>query len=1022
MRAIVRWSVDNPVAVNLLFVVLLVAGLSTWASLPQEVMPAIDLDQVEIVTEYPGAPAEEVERLVTERLEEAIADVQHITEVRSLSRQGVSTILVDVELGIDPDRVARRIETEVRRVDELPEEVEDEPKVAARRSEFPVIILNLAGAADPGETKLWVDRLKREIQAVPGVASVEVSGLTDPQIWVECDPRRLVAHDLTTVEVVEAVRAWAVDVPGGTAESRRAGTLMRTVGQGHGAAELEDAPLRPGLRLGDVAEVREARRRPTSYSRFNGRPSVNLIIQKTRDGNVTTISESVRELIEERRAALPDGLSIHYTTDTATYVKARFRTVYQSGAMAICIILAILYLLLNGRIALVTALGVPTSVAGAVVLMSAVGLSLNLFTLFAFILVLGLVVDDAIILSENIYRRIEEGQAPLEAAKDGAAEVAWPVTVTVLTTIAAFFPLVFLPGLFGRYMAIIPMVVTMTLLVSLFEALVILPSHVAEVSHREPAPTAEAGHAAPRLEAWKARYQRLLDRILDWRWAVLAGVTTATLIAVTAAATWMPFLLIHNPDIPLFLARVEAPQDAPLDETLRVVGEVERAALSLPAADVRAVTSWVGFFYRPNEETEVGRNLGEVWVELIEFDQRERSGFETLEELRAKLAVGVPGARRVTLTAEDGLPTAPDVEIFLQGDDWPAVRRAADGLMARLREIPGVTDVKDDDPPGRPERRVRVVAARAELLGVDTRSLGLALQAALEGIRATSFRRGDEEVEILVKLPEHDRLSGDFELERLAVPARADGRTRMIPLSEVAEIEDTLGRTEVRRRDRRRSLTITAEVDSDRITPSRVEARLAGDLAALPAGVEPASGGKSRELREILGAVIKALGVAMLFIYFLLGTLFRSFLQPFAIMATIPFAVLGVILGFALTGQPLDVLAMIGTVALAGIVVNDSLVLIDFINKRRREGTPRRQAILEAGAARLRPILLTTITTVGGLLPLALTSTGQAAALSPMADAMCWGLSLATGLTLVVVPCAYAAVEDVAEWLRGRMG
>lgn len=1022
MKAIVRWSVDNPVSVNLLFLVILVAGVLTYLELPREVVPALDLDQVQIETFYPGGTAEEVERLVTERIEEAIAGIEEVREVRSLSLLGRSTVDVDVEIGVDPDFVARRIEVEIDKIRELPDEIEEDPTVTVKRSAFPVLIINLAGTGDAGEVRRWVDRLERDLVQIPGVSSVLTAGLTDPEIWVECDPLRLVAHDLSTEDVIAAVERWSVDVPGGLAEAGATQTMMRTVGQAAGAAALEEALVRPGsdLRIRDVARVREARERPVTHSRFNGRPSVNLYVQKGSGGNAMEISAAVRERLAELRQELPPGLTVNYTADTAEYVRARFRTVYQSGVMAVAIILAILYLLLNGRVALVTALGVPTAAAGALALMPAFDLSLNLFTLFAFILVLGLVVDDAIIIGENIYRRIEHGEPPLEAAKNGAAEVAWPVTVTVLTTLAAFFPMVFLPGLLGKYMGIMPLVVALTLGWSLFEALVILPSHVAEITgggRRRLGSAEEGGHVeSVGMAGMRRRYRRFLDWTLEWRYAILAGTFALTTLAAAFAVTFMPFVLMKSPDIPIFLVRVEAPQSAPLSETLRLVREAEKVALELPPEDVRAIIGWVGVFVAPNDEPELGAYLGELWVELTEFDQRVRNGMETLEDLRRRLDGGVPGARSVTFKPEDGLPTPPDVEVHLRGEDWPALRRTADEIALFVAALPGVSDVRDDDPPGRAERRVRVSPRRAALYGVDTRSVGLALQAALEGVRAASVRRGDEDVEIIVKLPEHLRLEGNFDLERLSVPARRDGRTQLVPLSEVAEIEEARGRTLVRRLDRERSITLTAEVDEEVTTPGEVQSEVERRFApVLPPGVRLDGAGKSEEMENLFREMAKAFAVALLFIYFMLGTLFRSFLQPFAIMMAIPFSICGVIAGFYLTGQPLDVLSSIGVVALAGIVVNDSLVLIDFINVRRRAGMSRREAILDAGVARFRPIVLTTVTTVGGLLPLALTSTGQAAVLSPMADAICWGLSLSTVVTLVVIPCAYAAVDDVAS-------
>ncbi|MEM6453482.1 MAG: efflux RND transporter permease subunit [Acidobacteriota bacterium] len=1084
MHALIRWSIGNPVAVNLLFLLMIVAGVLAYLTMPRDVFPSIGLDRVSVTTVFPGATAEEVAELVTARIEEAIADVDGLDDITSTSRAGVSEVLADVELGEDVDRVSRRVETAVRRVQDLPIEIEDEPRIEAVEVGFPLMVINVSGVAPPDALRAWTERVRRRIAQEPGIASVTASGLPTPEVWVELDPERLDAYDVTVADVVDALQRWRINVPGGTAEAGGTATAMRTIGPLGAADDVDRAPasleavriVRPGrapLRLGAIASVREAQARSDRTSTFNGEPSTALIVLKDDTSDAVALSTRLRALVGELQRDLPDGLRLDFTSDTAVYVRARLRTVYQSGAVALAVILAMLYLLLDARTAAVTALGVPTAVLAALIMMAFIGMSINLLSLFALILVLGLVVDDAIIIGENIYRRMQLGEAPLTAAVRGAREVAWPVTVTVLTTIAAFFPLVFLPGVFGAYLAVIPTVVAITMLMSLVEALIILPSHVAEASRigrpvdpddtLDPPPLeapdgpAEASSAALAVgsDAFSRiarRYRGALDVALRWRYAVVAGALVVTALAILTAYVHMPFVLVNPVDVALFSVRVEAPPAAPLRETARLVTGVERTALAhLEAEDVNALKSWAGSFYRPNVPMEFDTAVGQLWVELTEYDQRTRPGTVALDALRAALDGDETlqrEARSLTFVVEDGgPPTAPDIEIVLQSDEPDALRRVADDLMNHLRALPGVSDVRDDDPPGRPERRVRVSPTRAARYGAEPQGVGLTLQAALEGVRAASFRRDDDEVDVLVKLPEYLRTDGGFDLRRLRVPVRvastlddsafgdasaaaavgADprGSVRLVPLEAVATIENTQGRATVRRRDRQPSLTITTEVDESVTTTVRTQqaadVHLAEDPRVVDGTVRVQAEGKQAEIEALVAAILRALAVALLFIYFMLGTLFRSFLQPFAILITVPVATVGVIVGFALTGQALDMLAMIGTVALAGVVVNDSLVLIDFINARRRAGVPRHEATLDAGLARLRPILLTTVTTVGGLLPLALTSSGQAAVLSAMADAMCWGLSLATVLTLVIVPCAYVVIDDIATWLRARL-
>jgi multidrug efflux pump subunit AcrB len=713
---------------------------------------------------------------------------------------------------------------------------------------------------------------------------------------------------------------------------------------------------------------------------------------------------------------LPDTVTIGVFNDLSVFIQNRLNTLHQSGAIGLMIVVAALWVFMRTRMAFLTGLGIPLAVLGGVVLMSVWGLSQNMISLFGLILVLGLLVDDAIVVAENVYRHVEQGMAPQRAAVRGTVEVAWPVVATVVTTIATFLPLLLIPGSMGVFLAPIPLVVTFTLAASLFEALVILPSHLADAITPAYAQRVRR-QQVPGLDQARRAYEGLLAMTLRWRYVTTTLLLGVTVLLTAVAVYRHPFILFEEIELSQFMVNLETSPDNTIEETLTVAKQVEQLILSLPSQELQSLTTNVGMTILDVHRAERGANLAQLLVELEENRQR-RVG-EIIAELRAGIE-RLPGILKVQFLQPQSGPGGPAVEARVVGDAVPILQQLAAEVKAFLHHIPGVQDIRDDFTTGKAELQI-TLRPEARALGLDLNQVARQVQQGFLGVEASTIQRRDQDVPIVVRFPSAAHRSPDT-VARLKLMLPSGQR---VFLRDVAQLHTALGISKIRRYDQKRAMTIYADVDTRQANAYQVSARLLqrfADVGSHYPGYRVIIAGERQEAEASLAALPHISGLALLLIYVILGALFRSFIQPLVVMAAIPFALDGVVIGHLVMGQPLNFLSVMGLVALIGVVVNDSLLLVDFINRARQAGTPRDQAILTAGVARLRPVLLTTITTVGGLIPLAFFATGQARFLSPLAISVVWGLAFATGLTLILIPCLYAMVDDVVGTLRRMVG
>ena len=1021
MRAIVRMAVQNPVAANLGVLALVVAGVFYYLRTPREVFPDFSLGIIEIQVPFPGASPEDVERLITDPVEELLAEMADVQEVSSSSQENLVRIELTLNRGSEMDDVLREVREALDSGDlELPEETE-EPIVRERQTVFPVINVQLFGEAPWPVMHEVARELRRDLSDIDGVRQVMVFGDRDPEVWVEVREEALEQYGLTLAQVSNAVVSRLADVPLGSVQEGRGEWLVGLQGNVTRAEDLRDLPLLTDpegrmLRLGQVAQLTDTFERQNIRARFNGRPSIHMQVNKVADGDIISLANQIRDWVAERQARMPPGVELSFNSDLSIYVKNRLQVMTNTGKLGAILVLASLLIFLNLRMALAVALGIPISFLGGLLLAGAMGVTLNMITMFALIVVLGMVVDDAIVVGENIYRRIEEGEPPKVAALRGTLEVGPAVLATIVTSIAAFLPILMLQGQIGLFMRPMPLVVTFCLIASLIEAITVLPVHIAHWAK----PHTEG--SAKKSRTWfvplRDLYLRCMEFCLRWRYATV-GLAIASAALVAALARYhLPFRFFDDFETTMFYVAVDMPPGTPLHETERVALQIEALARDLPATELMSVHTLLGVSAPDISNYAVGSHLAQIWVELNEGEGRSMTSLELMDMMRERIAPLPQEWERLQVSPPDSGPSGKAVELILRGKDLAVLETLAADLRADLRTYAGTRDIRDNLRKGKREVDMEL-NANGRRLGLKRAALAMEMRTALEGRVVGSLRRGGDDVGVRLKLPESVRQDRS---KLLSLQTTLPGGRR-VPIGRVVDLTESRGPMEITHLDRYRSVSVVADVDRSKGNAAEIVAGvLAGqkDLAERHPGYSLTPKGESDESTRSITSLLQASLISASIIYWILGTLFKSYTQPLVIMFLIPFGLLGVVLGHWAMGLSITVMSMIGALALSGVVVNDSLILVDFANVRRRRGADLREALLDAGRLRFRPILLTTLTTMLGLMPLALFAEGQAKFLQPMAVSLFFGLAVATGLILIIVPCVYWILEDVLGWFRKR--
>ncbi|ROR34415.1 efflux RND transporter permease subunit [Inmirania thermothiophila] len=1034
----IAWFARNEVAANLLMAAIMALGLWSLAGrLPLEVFPAIERDVVEVAVAVPGATPREVEEGVVTRIEEAVADLEGIARIASYAYEGAGRVSVEVEEGTDPRELLDEIRNRVDAITAFPAEAE-RPRYAVSVSRREVISVVVSGALGEDALRRIAEQVRDELARLPGVAAVELAAVRPRELAIEVPEAALDRLGLTLDEVVEAVRRHALDLPAGSLRTPGAEILLSTRAQPRSAEGFAAIPVladaEGGLvRLGEIATVRDGFEETPLETRFDGRPALVLDVYRSARGSAIEVGRAVRDYVAAAQARLPEGVRIDYWRDRSRIVRLRLETLAKSAWQGGLVVFVLLALFLRVAVAVWVCLGIPVAFLGTLALLPDLGITLNIISLFGFILMLGVVVDDAIVTGENIYAHLRRGEAPLQAAVAGTREVAVPVTFGMLTTAAAFAPLMMVPGVRGQLFAQIALVAIVALVFSWLESKLILPAHMRHVRARETAPSAWARlqHAvADGLEAWVARaYGPFLARVLAWRYAALA-LFVAVSVAVLAIAASGRYGFTYFPRVASEVAQATLQMEpgTPAEVTAAEIARIAAAAAELEAryTDPASGESVIRHILVRTGATASGGSpgrrggsptLGQVALELVPPEER-TVAVTTPELVQAwrRLIGDVPGARSLTFRAEIGRSSDP-IEIELSGPDLAALRAVAAQVRGRLAGYAGVFDIEDDFDRGQPEIELRL-RPQAARYGLDAATVARQVRAAFHGAEVQRLQRGRDEVRVMVRHPEAERRSVAT-LERLRIRT-PDGAA--VPLARVAELHLGRGLTTIRHLDRRRVVTVHADADKGRVDLNAVARDLApflDGLAARHPGLAWRFGGELAEQRETFGRLAAGTALLLFAIYALLAIPLRSYVQPLIVMLVIPFSLVGAFLGHVLMGMDLSIMSVMGLLALAGVVVNDSLVLVDWTNRHRARGMALAEAVRAAGVARFRPILLTSLTTFGGLAPIIFERSTQAQFLIPMAVSLGFGVLYATLLSLVLVPVGYLILEDLRRLVAG---
>ena len=1069
MKSLPRLSVENPILVNLLMLMIIGGGIYACMTLVKEMFPESRPNQVMIMTPYPGASPAEVEKGISLKIEEQIKDIEGVDKIETTINEGISQIAVTLYQDVDDlDRVVNDIKNAIDAIprSDSPEEAE-ETIVSRFEPKLQVIMASLYGDMTDEQLKAMGKQLRDDILALPGITDVVLSGTRNDEISVEVRPDQLIRYNLSFAEIAETIRRGNMDLPGGQVKTADANVAVRTLGEKDTGDDLQDLVVRAEpdgqlIRLSDVATVVDGFEDVDVYSRIDGKPGVTVTVFKTPTQDAIDIARKVKALVAgknrepfesdwmlrltgqegELREIYEQAYANPYPaigklkthSNLSRFIEGRLELLTRNGLWGLVFVFASLLAFLNWRVALWVMMGLVLAICGTLVAMQLTGITLNLITMFGLIVVLGMLVDDAIIVGEHTYTKIEEGVEPELAAISGAEEVTSPVTCAIATTIVAFIPLLFIEGRMGDFMGVLPVIVILSLSISLFEALSILPSHLAE-SFIKAARNAHRRATNPTglVNAWnrhvrgaqvmlterivRGSYARFLRLAISYRY-VTVSVAVATLIVTIGVLGGgiVDVVFLQKMDSETLIAEMELPVGAPIERTDRAISVVEKVSNSVPEMEscFTLVGGAVSFDMNAGSGSS-SSHVAQLIMELSPIEERDRPSDDILQELRTKTGP-MPGVNTLTFSGLHGGPGGAPIEIDVAGEQLDELVTVTGLLKDKLREFDGVFDIEDDFDAGQREIQLELLDS-ARALGLNTDSLAMEIRAAFYGWEARKIQRDREDVKIMVRYPEaHRRRIEDLEQMRIATP-----HGELVPLSEVARIKEGAGFATIRRQDQERCVTVRADVNESVANPQRVIEELQPTLTELRdhyPGVSFKYGGDMEERMKAFSSLQRDALIAVALIYVILAGLFKSYIQPLIVMMAIPFGIIGAVAGHYVMGYPMTVLSFIGLVALTGIVVNDSLILVDFINRRVAENVPLHEAVIQGGIARIRAIILTSVTTILGLAPLLLEKSFQARFLIPMGISIAFGLAFATVLTLVVVPCLYLIVHDARSAAR----
>jgi len=1040
-NGIIAWFVSNHVAANLLMLFFLGSGLFAVSNMRSEVFPQIDLRTISVTVVYPGATPYEVEDGITRRVEEAISGIEGIDRVRSTAAEGAGTIIAELDDFADPNQVLDDINDEVGLLSNFPPADAEKPSVTKASLTSGVVTLVVYGDGEESAIRQNAERIRDELLQINGVSLVSLSGVRDLEISVEVSEETLRRYGLTLSAVANAISASSLDLPAGSIKTEAGEILLRTSARRYTGREFETIVIRSNidgsiLQLGDIATVRDGFDENDLISLFNGEPAAKIDVSRSGDQDALEIEEKINTYIED--LTLPRGLKLEIANSQTDILRDRISLLLRNAILGFVLVFLSLILFLDLKLAFWTSMGIPISFLGGLMIASLFGVTISMVSLFALIVVLGIVVDDAIVAGENIFSEQEAGEEGSQAALKGITGVAAPVAVGVLTTVAAFAPLLFSTGTLGQVMAPVPIIVIGVLVISLFEAFFILPSHLAR-SNR----WSRGGLA--RLQAWVSTLllqftQSVLTPVVTtcvrFKYATLAGSIALLIIMVgIMQGGYVRFVFFPQIEGDTLRASLTMPEGTPFEvteaatqklvdalERLRgdvdvLIGDPAHSIFTTTAVTIGQTSSGGGGGPRGAGSSSNGSHLSSVSAEIVQGDARIMSARELERRWRAEIGE-IAGAESVEIESALFSGDA-DVDIQLSHADENIVLAAAERLKSELAAISGVNEVQDSLDLGKRQLDFDLTQA-GFAAGLTTNDLARQVRQSFYGEEVERLQRGRDEVKVLVKYPLSERrsLSQVYDMRiRLS-----DGSET--PLLTVATVTESRGYSTIQRVDGRRIASVTAEVDEAVTTPNNVNALVETEimpqlLRDIP-GLSYSKEGDARSQSEDLASLGRNLTIALFVIFVMLATQLKSYTQPIIILMAVPFGFLGAILGHLIMGYDLSFISIFGMVALSGVVVNDSIVLVDYYNTLVEKGVERSQAVVDAATRRFRPILLTTTTTALGLLPMLLETSRQAQFLIPMAISLAFGIAIASNVILILVPALTMIVEDWRDFTSRR--
>ena len=1055
---IVRFAVRNPVPMTMLTWSVLLGGLFSAFTIRREFFPQMDPDRLTAVMSYPGASPDEIEESLARKVEDAAEGVQDSDRITTLAFEGGGSVEVKFSDGANLGKRKDDLRDAVDSLRDLPEDAE-RTRIIEFEPSIPVIQVTAFGDADSETLKRCAREIEDDLKSYSGMGRLDVSGARDYEIRVEVDHAALLRLRIPIHQLSDAVSSWMREVPGGIVRSPDGHMAVRSLGVEERADLIREIVIATGggqsWRVGDVAKVEEGFVDDENALRYNGKEAAFVTVFKGPNDDAIDMAEFVRGYVAGRNgkalelgfmdrlfgsprqegwelgnARGPLPVELETNTDLARIIDGRLELLRSNAFQGAALVFLTLLLGVNYRAAWWVMAGIVVAILGTLLIMQIMGVTLNLLTMFSLLLVLGMLEDDAIVFAESIESAAEkEGMAPEEAAARGVGRVFWPVVASVTVTIVAFLPLAFVGGSFGDMLEELPIVVCIALFVSLLEAAILMPAHIAHGMRRIAAGRIQWSDKvlAPwdrvrdhRLWPWlEARYESLASWCVLHRYVtVSAGIGILIFSLGMVAGGRLPFTFLPAEDTETVVVALRMPLGTSLERTMEVGAKIEAATRTQP--ETKGITSIYGsqMDWESGAEEAVSGNVAQFFIELEEVEKRDRHSDDVIASIQRQLG-GLPEAEDISFTEMTGGPGGADISIEVRGEELEELRAVSQRLTEALGAFNGVLDVADDDYAAQPEVQMRL-RPEAASLGLTPAEVARQIRGAIHGIDAHVHTADREDIDVRVRLDDASRSRLDLAGGLWIVTPRG----KVVPLSEVAEVRDGSGHSAIRRVDRLRTITIGADTDPA-TAPEEVVAALDPTIAQLAdeyPNVRVDLAGKQKDRIDAFATIPMAAGAALLAMYAVLAWLFGSYTQPFAVMAAIPFGIIGAIWGHIFLGFSLTFLSVIGLVALSGVVVNNSLVMVEFVNRERASGQPLRSALVLAGKRRLRPILLTSITTVVGLAPLVFEQSFQARFLIPMAISLCGGLLSSTFLTLLLLPATLVIMEDLGHFVRWAFG